>query len=152
MTHDITHLPGTIITTIPKNIVGRTGGCAGSRPFTRLRAIQWLPIYKVFNIDKYKPKQDLGGWLAVYTIAAQAAEATEEVMTTYLPIVLRQDALQWLRRLPCHNIDDWDDFSRRFDSNFQSLSNEPPQPWDLKSIKHQRDETLRSFLRCHIWI
>jgi hypothetical protein len=149
MTHEITHLPGTIITTMPKNITRRTGGRAGSRPFTRLWAIQWLPIFKVSNVDNYKPKQDLGGWLAVYTITAQATGATEEVMTTYLPIVLRQDALQWLRHLPCHNIDDWDDFSRRFDSNFQSLSNEPAQPWDLKSIKHQSDETLCSFQRCH---
>jgi hypothetical protein len=34
---------------------------------------------------------------AVYTTAAWAAGATEDVMTAYLPIVLGQDALQWLR-------------------------------------------------------
>jgi hypothetical protein len=33
------------------------------------------------------------GWLAVYTTATRAAEATEDVMTAYLPIVLGQDAL-----------------------------------------------------------
>jgi hypothetical protein len=33
--------------------------------------------------------------LAVYKTAARAARATEDVMTTYLPIVLVQDALQW---------------------------------------------------------
>jgi hypothetical protein len=43
-------------------------------------------------------------------------------MTAYLPIVLRQDALQWLRHLPRHYIDDWSDFSRRFIAIFQSLS------------------------------
>jgi hypothetical protein len=32
--------------------------------------------------------------LAVYKTAARAAEATEDVMTTYLPIVLGKDALQ----------------------------------------------------------
>jgi hypothetical protein len=36
----------------------------------RLRAIQWPPNFKVSNVDKYEPKQDLGGWLAVYTTAA----------------------------------------------------------------------------------
>jgi hypothetical protein len=71
-----------------------------------LRAIQWPPNFKVSNIDKYDPKQDLGGWLAVYTIAARAAGATEVVMTAYLPIVLGQDALQWLRHLPQHCMDD----------------------------------------------
>jgi hypothetical protein len=42
----------------------------------------------------YEPNQDLGGWLSVYTTVAQAAGATEDVMTAYLPIVLGQDALQ----------------------------------------------------------
>jgi hypothetical protein len=112
-----------------------------------LRAIQWPPNFKVSNVDKYEPKQDPVGWLAVYTADAQAAGATEDVMTAYLPIVLRQDALQWLRHLPRHCIDDWSDFSRRFTANFQSLSNKPAQPWDLKSIKHRGDETLRSYLK-----
>jgi hypothetical protein len=66
----------------------------------RLRAIQWPPNFKVSDIDKYEPKQDPGRWLAVYTTAARAAGATEDVMTAYLPIVLGQDALQWLRHLP----------------------------------------------------
>jgi hypothetical protein len=43
-------------------------------------------------------------------------------------------------------IDDWEDSNCRFVTNFQSLSDKPAQPWDLKSIKHQSDETLRSFL------
>jgi hypothetical protein len=77
----------------------------------RLRAIQWPPNFKVSNVDKYEPKQDPGGWLAVYTTTARAAGATEDVMTAYLPIVLGQDALQCLRHLPRHCIDDWSDFS-----------------------------------------
>jgi hypothetical protein len=85
--------------------------------------------------------------LAVYTTATRAAGATEDVMTAYLPIVLGQDALQWLRHLPQHCIDDWGDFSRHFIANFQSLSNKPVQPWDLKSIRHRGDETLRSYLK-----
>jgi hypothetical protein len=113
----------------------------------RLRAIQWPPNFKVSNVDKYEPKQDPGGWLAVYTTAARAAGASEDVMTVYLPIVLGQDALQWLRHLPRHCIDDWSDFSRRFTANFQSLSDKPAQPWDLKSIKRRGDETLRSYLK-----
>jgi hypothetical protein len=68
-------------------------------------------------------------------------------MTVYFPIVLGQDALQWLRHLPRHCIDDWSDFSRRFIANFQSLSDKLAQPWDLKSIKHRGDETLRSYLK-----
>jgi hypothetical protein len=68
-------------------------------------------------------------------------------MIAYLPIVLGQDALQWLRHLPRHCIDDWSDFSRRFTANFQSLSDKPAQPWDLKSIKRRGDETLRSYLK-----
>jgi hypothetical protein len=113
----------------------------------RLRVIQWPPNFKVSNVDKYEPKQDPGGWLAVYTTAAWAAGAFEDVMTAYLPIVFGQDALQWLRHLPRHCIDDWSDFSRRFTANFQSLSYKPAQPWDLKSIKRQGDETLRSYLK-----
>jgi hypothetical protein len=51
------------------------------------------------------------------------------------------------RHLPRHCIDDWSDFSRRFTANFQSLSDKPAQPWDLKSIKRRGDETLRSYLK-----
>jgi hypothetical protein len=72
--------------------------------------------------------------LAIYTTAARATGVTEDVMTTYFPIVLGQDALQWLQHLPRHNINDWSDFSRRFIANFQSLSDKSVQPWDLKSI------------------
>jgi hypothetical protein len=121
--------------------------CGVSTLTPLLRAIQWPPNFKVSHVDKYEPKQYLGGWLAVYTIAARAAGATEDVMTAYLPIVLGQDALQWLRHLPRHCIDDWSDFSRRFIANFQSLSDKPAQPWDLKSIKRRGDETLRSYLK-----
>jgi hypothetical protein len=80
--------------------------CGVSALTPRLRAIQWLPNFKVSNVDKYEPKQDSGGWLAVYTTAARATWATKDVMTAYLPIVLGQDALQWLRHLPRHCIDD----------------------------------------------
>jgi hypothetical protein len=121
--------------------------CGVSALTPRLRAIQWPPNFKVSNVDKYEPKKDPGGWLAVYTTAARAAGATKDVMTAYLPIVLGQDTLQWLRHLPRHCIDDWSDFSRRFTANFQSLSDKPTQPWDHKSIKHRGDETLRSYLK-----
>jgi hypothetical protein len=108
--------------------------CGVSTLTPRLRAIQWPPNFKVSNVDKYEPKQDPRGWLAIYTTADRAAGATEDIMTAYLPIVFGQDALQWLRHLPRHCIDDWSDFSRRFTANFQSLSDKPTQPWDLKSI------------------
>jgi hypothetical protein len=68
-------------------------------------------------------------------------------MTAYLPIVLGLDTLQWLRHLPQHCINDWSDFSRCFIANFQSLSDKPVQPWDLKSIRRQGDETLWSYLK-----
>jgi hypothetical protein len=55
--------------------------CGVSALTPRLRAIQWPPNFKVSNVDKYEPKQDPGGWLAVYTTAARAAGATEDVMT-----------------------------------------------------------------------
>jgi hypothetical protein len=113
----------------------------------RLRAIQWPPNFKVSNVDKYEPKQDPGDLLVVYTTAARAARASEDVVTAYLSIVLGQDALQWLRHLPRHCIDDWSDFSRCFITNFQSLSDKPTQPWDPKSIKRRGDETLRSYLK-----
>jgi hypothetical protein len=85
--------------------------------------------------------------LAIYTTAARAAGATKDVLTAYLPIVLGQDTLQWLQHLPQHCIDDWGDFSHWFITNFQSLSDKPAQPWDLKSIRQQNDETLHSFLK-----
>ena len=44
--------------------------------------------------------------MAVYTTAARAVGASEDVMTAYLPIVIGQDALQWLRHLLRHCIDD----------------------------------------------
>jgi hypothetical protein len=68
-------------------------------------------------------------------------------MTACLPIVLGQDALQGLRHLPQHCINDWNDFSRRFTTNFQSLSDKSAQPCDLKSIKRRGDETLGSYLK-----
>jgi hypothetical protein len=121
--------------------------CGVSALTPRLRAIQWPPNFKVSNVNKYEPKQDPRGWLAVYTTAAQAVGATEDVMTEYLPIVLGKDALQWLRHLPRHCNDDWSDFGRCFIANFQSLSDKPAHPWDLKSIRRRGDETLQPYLK-----
>jgi hypothetical protein len=44
--------------------------CGVSALTPHLRAIQWPPNFKVSNVDKYEPKQDPGGWLAIYTTAA----------------------------------------------------------------------------------
>jgi hypothetical protein len=54
---------------------------------------QVAPNFKVSNVDKYEPRQDPGGWLVVYMTVARATGATEDIMTTFLPIVLGQDAL-----------------------------------------------------------
>jgi hypothetical protein len=62
--------------------------CGVSALTPRLKAIQWLPNFKVSNVDKYNPKQDPGGWLTIYTSVAWATGATEDVMTVYLPIIL----------------------------------------------------------------
>jgi hypothetical protein len=68
--------------------------------------------------------------MVVDTTAAQAAGATEDIMTAYFP-----RCTTVLQHLPQHCIDDWSDFSRWFITNFQSLSNKLAQPWDLKSIR-----------------
>jgi hypothetical protein len=99
------------------------------------------PNFKISNIDKYEPKKDPGGWLAVYTIAARAARATEDIMTAYLPIVLGQDALQWLRHLRRHCINDWSDFSRRFIANSSPsltsrCSHGTSNPSGARAMKH----------------
>jgi hypothetical protein len=49
-------------------------------------------------------------------------------MTAYLPIVLGEDALQWLQHLPRHYIDNLDDLCDPFIANIQSLSNKLAQP------------------------
>ena len=59
----------------------------------RLREVAWPQNFKVSNVDKYKPKQDPSGWFAVYSTAASAAGASEDVMTAYLLIMLGQDTL-----------------------------------------------------------
>jgi hypothetical protein len=113
----------------------------------RLRAIQWPPNFKVSNVDKYEPKQDPGGWLAVYTTFARAVGASEDVMTAYLPIVLGQDALQWLRHLPRHCINDWSDFSRRFTANFSVPLRQTSATMGPQIHQAPGDETLRSYLK-----
>jgi hypothetical protein len=62
--------------------------CGVSSLTPLLRAIQWPPNFKVSNVNKYEPKQDPGGWLAVYMTVAQTPGVMEDVMTMYLPIVL----------------------------------------------------------------
>lgn len=97
-------------------------------PFPRLWAIQWPLNFKVSNVDKYKPKQDLGGWLAIYTTTARATRAIEGVMTAYLPL--------FSSRMRCSGFDTFitiasttrTTFCHRFVVNFQSLSDKLEQP------------------------
>jgi hypothetical protein len=99
--------------------------CEVSALTPRLRAIPWPPNFKVSNVNKYEPKQDPGASWPSIKPPRWAAGAIEDVMTAYLPIVLGQEALQWLRHLPRQCIDDWGDFSHQFIVNFQSLSYKP---------------------------
>jgi hypothetical protein len=119
--------------------------CGVSALTPRLRAIQWPPTSKSPTSTNTNPSRTQGvGWLSTQPLPGLLG-ATKDVMMSYLPIVLGQHALQWLRHLHRHCIDDCGDFSRRFVTNFQSVSNKLAQPWDLKSIKRQNDETLRSY-------
>ena len=83
----------------------------------------------------------------MYTTAARAANASEDLMTAYIPIKLGQEALQWLRHLRQGCIEDWGDFCHLFVANFQSLSDKPAQRWDLKIIRRKDSESLRSYLK-----
>jgi hypothetical protein len=85
MTHDVTRLPWTTTATMLEKIVERTWGHARSSPSPWLRAIQWLPNFKVSKVDKYEPKQDPGGWLVVYTIVARAAREMEDILQRTCP-------------------------------------------------------------------
>jgi hypothetical protein len=144
--HVVGRLLGTITATTLEEITGRTRGRSESRPSPRLRAIQWPPNFKVLNIDKYDPSKIRAvGWSSIRP-PPERAGAMEDIMIAYLPIVIGYDALQWLQHLPHHCIDEWDDFCHQFVANFQSLFDKPAQPWDLKSIKRQSDESLCSFL------
>ena len=78
-----TPLPGTDTTIVDKRI-----GMEYRRLLHISGPFSGPPNFKVSNVDKYEPKQDPRGWLAVYTTAVRAAGATEDVMTTYLPIIL----------------------------------------------------------------
>ena len=73
--------------------------------------------------------------------------ASEDLMTAYIPIKLGHDALQWLRHLKRGCIEDWGDFCRLFIANFQSLSDKPAQRWDLKTIRRKDLESLRLYLK-----
>jgi hypothetical protein len=40
----------------------------GAHPTSQGHSV--APNFKVSNVDKYEPKQDPGGWLAIYTTTA----------------------------------------------------------------------------------
>lgn len=46
-----------------------------------------------------------------------------------------------------HCVDRWANFCDHFVANYQSLSNKLAQSYDLKSIRCNNDESLRSFLK-----
>ena len=88
---------------------------------SRINDVDWSPNFKISNVDKFETKMDPRDWIAIYTTAARAANASEDLMTAYVPIKLGHDALQWLRHLRRGAIEDWSDFCQLFISNFQSL-------------------------------
>jgi len=101
----------------------------------RLRAVEWPPNFKVSNVSKYESKLDPAIWLTLYETVARVARTSRDAMTSYVPIMMGIDALQWLHHLPNNYIDSWDSFCAKFTANFNSLSDKPAQPWDLKTVK-----------------
>jgi hypothetical protein len=87
---------GTAVATTLARIVKRPGGHVESQPF---------PPGSGRSSGRLTSRSP-DSWLTIYTTAAQAAGATEDVMMAYLPIVPGQDALRWLRHLPRHCIND----------------------------------------------
>ena len=54
----------------------------------RIQDVEWPPNFKTSNIEKFETKMDPWNWLAVYTTAARAANASEDLMMAYVPIEL----------------------------------------------------------------
>jgi hypothetical protein len=69
--------------------VPRASYIFGLRPFTdRLRAIVWPRNFKLHDLDTYDGKANPEQWIIVYEIAIRAAHGDEDIMTSYLPVVI----------------------------------------------------------------
>jgi hypothetical protein len=59
------------------------------RSFTdRLHAIVWPRNFKLHDLDTYDGKANPEKWITLYEIAIQAAHGNEDMMASYLPMVI----------------------------------------------------------------
>jgi hypothetical protein len=66
-------------------------------------------------VDTYDKRTNPEQWLTLYEIAIRAAGDSEDVMASYLPVVINQSANQWLLSLKEGSIDTWAQLRQAFD-------------------------------------
>ena len=61
-----------------------------------IRSVQWPSTFKLVNIDKYNPKENLEEWVRLNALGIQASGGDQDTMLAYVPIMLGNQVLRWL--------------------------------------------------------
>jgi hypothetical protein len=99
-------------------------------------------------VPKYNGETNPDVWLEDYRLACRTGGATSDFfIIRHLPLYLADPARAWLEHLPAGRIDSWADLRDVFIGNFQGTYARPGNPWDLRSCRQKKDESLRDYIR-----
>ena len=118
---------------------------AGCRAFTpEMRSVVWPGKFKPDLPPCYDGTPNPAEFLQLYELSIKAANGDEKVMANWFPMALKDGARSWLLNFPTGSISSWGEMRERFVANFQGTRECPLAADDLRRIKQQPGETLRS--------
>ena len=114
------------------------------------RRIRETKMPKGFKLTSETPKfngrQEPASWLEDYKIAVTCQRGTLTTAMQYIQLMLEGAARAWLRNLPRHAYDSWDDFEEDFVKNFNVTCDRPAMFEELRACRQRSDESLRSYI------
>ena len=90
--------------------------------------------FKIFGVDTYNGKANLAQWLMLYEISVKSIGRSEDVMATYLPVMLNKFVNNCLLILWEDSIPPWDDLKKVFTKNYMATYEQPGIKYDLEKL------------------
>jgi hypothetical protein len=113
--------------------------------------VRTTPVPKGFRLPhdqrKYDGSQEPQSWLSDYLQAVKILGGTKETAMQSLQLHLTSAARSWLSKLEKGTIENWEELTKQFTSNFKSTYKRPASIEEVKACVHQHNETLRSYIQ-----
>jgi hypothetical protein len=100
------------------------------------------------DVVKYDRKLNPTLCLKDYEMGMIIQNASDMIMTRYLPLMMKDAVRNWIQGLHADNVNSWYEMRRVFIRNFKGTYKRPATDKDIENCVHRKNESTRKYLAC----